>query len=210
MSIHAKLIASTTIIRKYKPIILVFLMAIVSLNVNAQSDTVRANNPREQTNRKNKVQPIKDTTTKKHSPKKAARLSAMLPGLGQAYNEKYWKIPVVYAALGTSTYFIINNNKEYKKYKKAYIARTDNDSSTVTSLKFTTENIKLRRDYYRRNLELSIVATVGIYVLNIVDATVDAHLFDFNVNENLSMRIEPEVNAFMPGRKGGLKISLYF
>ena len=210
MCIHFTLKTLTSIISQGKTIIMVLLMTMISLNVTAQSDTIRTTNPQEQPEQNNNVQLLKDTTTKKHSPKKAARLSALLPGLGQAYNKKYWKIPVVYAALGTSTYFIINNNKEHKKYKKAYIARTDNDSTTVTLLKYTTENIKLRRDYYRRNLELSIVATAGIYILNIVDATVDAHLFDFNVNENLSMRIEPQVNAFMPGHKGGFKISLYF
>ncbi|MGM0613726.1 MAG: DUF5683 domain-containing protein [Bacteroidota bacterium] len=188
---------------------MILLIAMFSINVNAQTDTIRTNDPQEQKKQRKDIKTAEDTT-KKQSPKKAARLSAMLPGLGQAYNEKYWKIPVVYAALGTSTYFIINNNKEYKKYKNAYIARTDNDSTTVTSLKFTTDNIKLRRDYYRRNLELSIVITAGIYVLNIVDAAVDAHLFDFNVNENLSMRIEPQANAFMPDHKGGLKISLFF
>lgn len=153
----------------------------------------------------------KDTTLYLHSPKKAARLSALLPGLGQAYNKKYWKIPVVYAALGTSTYFIINNNQEYQKYRNAYIARTDNDSTTVTSLRFTTENIRLRREYYHRNLELSVIITAGLYILNIVDAAVDAHLFYFDVSDDLSVRLQPEVRSFTPGRyNGGIKISLSF
>lgn len=156
---------------------------------------------------------VTDSVVQMHSAKKASRLSAMLPGLGQAYNKKYWKIPVIYGALGTSTYFIIKNNRDYQKYRNAYIARTDNDSTTFTSIKYTTENIRLRRDYFRRNMELSIIITAGIYVLNIVDAAVDAHLFYFDVSDDLSMRIEPQVNmnAIRPGQfNGGLKLSLYF
>ncbi|MFO8088109.1 MAG: DUF5683 domain-containing protein [Bacteroidales bacterium] len=159
----------------------------------------------------NKQNIAADSLTQMHSPKIAARRSAMLPGLGQAYNKKYWKIPVIYAALGTSSWFIVKNNRQYKKYRDAYIARTDNDSTTVTSIRYTTENIRLRRNYYHRNLELSIIITAGIYLFNIVDASVDAHLFYFDVSDDLSMRIQPEVNGFRPGHpSGGLRLSLYF
>lgn len=156
---------------------------------------------------------VVDTEVQMHFAKKASRLSAILPGLGQAYNKKYWKIPIIYGALGTSTYFIIKNNKDYQKYRNAYIARTDNDSTTFTTIKYTTDNIRLRRDFFRRNMELSIIITAGIYVLNIVDAAVDAHLFYFDVTNDLSMRIEPQVNmnTISPDRfNGGLKLSLYF
>lgn len=188
-------------------IMVIFIVLLAGKSANAQTNITN----KKETSELSNISPAtlqEDTTQKEHSPKKAARLSALLPGLGQFYNEKYWKIPVVYAALGTATYFIINNNKEYQKYKNAYIARKD--STKVTPLKFSTENIRLRREYYRRNLELSIMATAGIYVLNIVDAAVDAHLFYFNVSKDLSMRIEPQANAFMPNSNGGLKISLHF
>lgn len=157
------------------------------------------------------VTPGVDSTLRLHSPARAARLSAILPGLGQAYNRKYWKIPLVYAALGTSGYYIHQNNKKYQEYREAYIARTDNDTTTVTKIRYSTENIKQRRELYRRNLELSILITAGIYLLNIVDATVDAHLFYFDVSDNLSLKLEPEVRAFIPGRlNGGFRLSVFF
>ncbi|MCF8331016.1 MAG: hypothetical protein K9H84_01045 [Bacteroidales bacterium] len=186
---------------------LLFCFILVQQGISQKSNT-----PADTTNSDYKtVTPKKDTIVQLHSPKKAARLSAILPGLGQAYNKKYWKIPVIYAALGTSTYFIINNNREYKKYRNAYIARTDNDSTTVTSLRYTTENIRLRREYYHRNLEMSVIITAGLYILNIVDAAVDAHLFYFDVSDDLSVRLQPEVRGFAPGSyNGGIKISLSF
>lgn len=128
-------------------------------------------------------------------PRRAATLSAILPGLGQAYNQKYWKIPIVYAALGTSSYMIYSNNQQYSRYRDAYIARTDGDTATISTLPYTTENIRLRREYYRRNLELSVIITAGLYVLNILDAVVDAHLFHFDVSDDLTLNMTPEYKA---------------
>lgn len=186
-----------------------YILAGVLLLCVWQNATAQSTTPENKPQKKEAAQA--DSLTKEHSPGKAARMSAFLPGLGQAYNRKYWKIPIVYAALGVSTYYIIKNNNKYQKYRDAYTTRTDNDSTTTTNLKYTTKNLKLRRDFYRRNLELSIIITAGIYVLNIVDAAVDAYLYYFDVSDDLSMRIQPEVNAFSPGNfRGGVKLSLFF
>jgi hypothetical protein len=129
---------------------------------------------------------------KVHNPKKATLYSAILPGLGQAYNEKYWKIPVIYAGLATTGYFMYVNNVEYKRYKDAYKIRMDDDPNSIDEFdgKYNDQSLKNIRDYYRRNFELMIVATAAIYALNIIDATVDGHLKDFEVNDDISLRFD--------------------
>ncbi len=137
-----------------------------------------------------------DSTALKHSPKKAALYSALLPGLGQAYNKKYWKIPIVYAIGGVMGYFIIDNNKQYNRYKSAYLTRLDGDETTVDAFAgtYTDEDLRLLKNYYRRNRDLSYIVAGMVYVLNIVDASVDAHLFNFNVSDDLSLKISPAVS----------------
>lgn len=138
----------------------------------------------------------KKTLRENHSPRKATMLSAAFPGLGQAYNKKYWKMPIVYAGFGTLGYFIYTNNAEYKSFRDAYLYRMDDNPATVSDIKFknySDDGLKRGRDYYRRNLEVSWIFTGLFYVLNILDATVDAHLADFDVSENLSMKIEPQI-----------------
>jgi len=138
----------------------------------------------------------KKTLRENHSPRKATMLSAAFPGLGQAYNKKYWKMPIIYAGFGTLGYFIHTNNTEYKSSRDAYLYRMDGNPATISDIKFdgfADDRLKNRRDYYRRNLEVSWIFTGLLYVLNILDATVDAHLADFDVGENLSMKIEPQI-----------------
>ena len=124
------------------------------------------------------------------APSKAAFYSAILPGLGQAYNKKYWKIPIVYGAMGTSIYFYLDNNKKYHRYRDAYKRRlagfTDDEFSYLDNGRL----IQAQR-FYQRNRDLSMLITGLFYILNIVDANVDAHLLQFNVNDNLS--VNPEV-----------------
>jgi hypothetical protein len=131
-----------------------------------------------------------------HSPKKATIMSAILPGSGQAYNKKYWKIPIIYGGFAGLAYAISFNNKEYKIYKEAYKFRLDGDETTTDDYVgvYSNNDLTTLKDYYRRNRDLSIIGMGILYVLNIVDASVDAHLFDFNVNENLSMQIMPTSN----------------
>jgi hypothetical protein len=149
------------------------------------------------------------------SPAKAAFYSAILPGLGQAYNKRYWKIPIIYAALGTSIYFYVDNNKQYNRYRDAYKRRlagfTDDefwgDGSTPN-----ISNVGLTRaqDTYRRNQELSILITIGIYALNIIDANVDAHLLQFNVDDNLALKPHFEFNQLDATSNLGLTLDFKF
>jgi len=143
-----------------------------------------------------------------HSPRKATIYSAILPGLGQAYNKKYWKIPVIYLGFGTIGYFISWNNDKYQFNKTAYNHLVDSDPETkiyekIEALKYYDlnnpthfENFKdglvKRQDYYRRNRDLLIISIVGFYGLNIIDASVDAHLFDFDISDDLTMHWSPK------------------
>ena len=136
-----------------------------------------------------------------HSAHKATIYSFILPGLGQAYNKKYWKVPLVYAGFGFFTYMIINNSKEYKAYKigytyaKAVEANNPPDGfynpPNEYAEFYNLEQLKQGRDFYRRNMELSYILTGFWYLLNVVDASVDAHLFDFKVSQDLSLKVEP-------------------
>jgi hypothetical protein len=132
-----------------------------------------------------------------HSPKKAAMYSAILPGLGQAYNKKYWKIPLVYGGFATLGYFIRWNNKEYSTARQAYKDLTDKDPDTKSYMDLKqivyynlnnpadVANLKSglvsSQDYYRRNRDLLIIITVAFYGLNIIDASVDGHFFNFDI-----------------------------
>lgn len=152
---------------------------------------------------------------KEHSPTKATIFSACLPGLGQAYNRKYWKIPVIYAGFGVMTYFIVTNTSNYIDYKCAYIESANglkNGSYAYLVQRYTTDELQSGREYYRRNLEISILLTAVWYALNILDATVDAHLYTFNISDNLSMRVEPALlgTGVSQHPAGGLKLSLKF
>ncbi|MCX6268272.1 MAG: DUF5683 domain-containing protein [Bacteroidetes bacterium] len=110
---------------------------------------------------------------KEHSPTKATLMSVCLPGLGQVYNKKYWKIPVIYAGFGLMTYFIYTNADQYLNYKCAYIESyqgTMDGSYSDLVQKYSTADLLSAREYYRRNLEISILLTVVWYALNILDA----------------------------------------
>lgn len=122
-------------------------------------------------------------------PSKAAFYSAIVPGLGQAYNKKYWKIPLVYGAIGTSLYFYIDNNKKYHNYRDAYKQRLLGIPDKYDYL--DDSRLIAAQRFYQRNRDLSLLVTVGFYILNIVDANVDAHLIQFNVSDKLSF--QPDV-----------------
>jgi hypothetical protein len=148
---------------------------------------------------------IKDSVSFKRSnpdplgPSKAAFYSAILPGLGQAYNRRYWKIPLVYAALGTGIYIYIDNTNEYNRYRDAFKRRlagfTDDefydlndDNPEGSPPDVSDQALRDAQEVFQRNRELSLLITVGLYLLNILDANVDAHLQQFNVSEDLSFK----------------------
>jgi len=154
---------------------------------------------------------VSDTTIT-HSPQKATWMSAALPGLGQAYNKKYWKIPVIWAGLGGLGYSIHYNHSKYKTYSEAYLYRIDNDSTTIDSYpSFSSNYLQTLKNSYRRNMELSVVLTFALYAINIIDATVDAHLYDFDVSDDLSMTVKPvmisDYNGGIVTYNPGIKIT---
>ena len=154
---------------------------------------------------------------REYKPGKAALRSAILPGWGQIYNKKYWKLPIIYGAFAGLGYLISFNNKEYHNYNDALVARQDDDPETVDTEfagKYSDENLRSLSDYYHRNRDLSILLTVLVYSLNVMDAHVDAHLYSFDVSEDLSLHVDPVmvpasyygINTYRPG----LGISLKF
>ena len=142
--------------------------------------------------KRDSVKPVPPTP---HSPRKAAFYSAVLPGLGQAYNRQYWKIPLVYAALGITTGTFIINMDNYRTFRNAYRIRMDGNADTVDDYVglYSDNGLKFLRDAYREYVDYSVLVFVLAYGLNIVDATVFAHLKDFNMSDDLSMKIVPTV-----------------
>ncbi len=124
-------------------------------------------------------------------PRRAALLSAVLPGLGQAYNHKYWKIPVIYAGMGAFGYLFIANNKEYNYYRKNLVAVYDDDASTINTSGYSGEQLQLLKVQYRKNRDFGIIGMSLIYIFNIIDANVDGHLKTFDVSDDLSIHIDP-------------------
>ena len=133
-----------------------------------------------------------------HSPKKAAAMSAILPGLGQVYNKKYWKAPIIYAGLIGLGYAVKYNNDNFQTYRKAYVYRVDNKPETIDQYegRYSDDNLNTLQSYFQRNRDLSIVGCAAFYVINIIDATVDAHLFTFDVSDDLTLKIQPTTLAF--------------
>lgn len=132
---------------------------------------------------------LKSETIDPLRPAKAAFYSAVLPGLGQIYNKKYWKVPLVYAAIGTSTYFYIDNQKKYNLYRDEYKNRLEGGKSDSEFLARLTESqLTSAQKEYQRYRDLSALFIVGFYVLNIIDANIDAALSQFNVDERLAFK----------------------
>jgi len=161
------------------------------------------------------VEPPDSVREKEHSPTKATIMSACLPGLGQIYNRKYWKVPIIYAGFGVMTYFIYTNADEYLDFRCAYIESVNgitNGNYEDLVARYTQQELLSAVEYYRRNLEISVLITALWYVLNIVDATVDAHLFTYNISENLTLKASPELMLPVRGHlvQPGLKLCLNF
>lgn len=143
--------------------------------------------------KKNQPDTLQLKTVINHSPKKAALLSTFLPGAGQAFNRKYWKIPIIYGAFAGLGYLVLQNNTEYENYKQAYIYRTDNNKNTIDNFvgKYTDDNLITLKNSYQLSRDFAVIGVIAVYLLNIVDAAVDAHLYTFDVSDNLSLQIQP-------------------
>ena len=178
------------------------------------------------------VPEVKMKTAFKPDPTKAV-LYALVPGLGQIYNRKYWKLPIVYGGLMGCMYAITWNNKNYQDYSEAYSdivydqtnnrdnpdawhtswqELTSRDPSSLINDSNFSEQLKNRKDYFRRYRDLSIIIAVGVYALSIIDAYVDAQLFDFDISQDLSLHVEPTVTpkTSVTPRTYGLNCSFKF
>jgi hypothetical protein len=158
-------------------------------------------------------------TSYKPDPTKAVWLSALCPGLGQIYNHRYWKLPIVGAATAAMTYAISWNNKYYVAYTNAYIDYSDDDQNTNSfekllpnASKYNASNLttilKNRQQVYRRYRDLSIIGAVGVYIFCILDAYVDAQLYDFDVTPDLA--VHPSLKPCSFGGAKGVELSLSF
>ncbi len=182
---------------------------------------------------------ISVVSEKLHSPSRATIYEALVPGLGHIYNKKAWHLPITYAAFGTSVFFIVNNTKNFKKYKDAYadftvyldfrkqeaqfpmpmqepsyqrfrkILDADYKSFTGKQLEHFKKALKNRKDSYRRYRDLSYISLAAVYVLNIIWAAVDAHFFYYDVSDDLSLRIQPQM-LVMQDYKQGVAVNLVF
>ena len=153
--------------------------------------------------------------------KKATTLSTICPGAGQIYNKSYWRVPIVIGGLASTIYTIDWNNRGYQRFKTAYALRVDydnnpdkypNGSADEFRGNYTATFLKNLKDSYRRNRDLCILLTAGIYLLNIIDAHVDAHLQDYDISDDLSMNMEPYVGLTAVDSKPtvGVNLSLKF
>jgi Family of unknown function (DUF5683) len=140
--------------------------------------------------------PLRNFFTKNYpNPRKAALFSLLLPGAGQAYNRKYWKIPLVYGLLGGLGYLEYSNILQFREVRDTYRARVDGDPLTIPDPKYdrwSDATLRSNRDVAQRNLEVSSLILAGGYLLSVADAFVDAHLSTFDVSDDLSMNIRPQ------------------
>ena len=165
-----------------------------SLKLLAQPDTILLNTGR-------------DWATWRPNPKRAMWLAIVLPGAGQIYNRKYWKLPLVYGGVVGCAYAMRWNNQMYRDYSQAYMDLMDNDPNTQSYNQFLHLGVKIdetnidrdktlfknRKDRFRRWRDLSVFCMIGVYALSIVDAYVDASLSEFDISNNLSLRVEPTI-----------------
>ena len=141
------------------------------------------------------------------APAKAAFYSAVVPGLGQAYNKKYWKIPIIYAGIGTGIYFYNQNSKDYNRFRDAYKRRLagfqDDEFQGISD-----DRLIDAQKTASRNRDVSIIVSVAFYLLNIIDANVDAHLRQYNISDDLSLL--PNVNMDSLDKQANYGISFTF
>lgn len=164
---------------------------------------------------------LKGKAKKPHDPRKATIRSAIIPGWGQVYNKKYWKVPIVYAALGVTGYVFFDNIKTYREVRFAYNVTVSRDTASWDKVApylrvFVENNASSSLDNYRRefrrNIDYSVLVFLLFWGLNVVDATVDAHLKEFDVSPEISMKLKPLLpnNTYQLGVGNTAGLSLVF
>ena len=160
---------------------------------------------------------VEESVLKPHSPTKASLFSAVIPGLGQVYNKKYWKVPIIYAGLGAFTYYALEQHQLFDEKKTAYLGRIGGDTNHSDQYMdpgnfYSDASLLESLEINKRNRDLMIILDLVVYVLQIVDASVDAHLFYFNVSDDLSLHYRP--NFLFDDRTGkatgSLTVNLHF
>lgn len=156
-----------------------------------------------------------DSVVQDHSVRKAVIYSLVCPGLGQIYNKKPWKIPFIYGAGGTFMYYIVFNQMKYKKFRDAFFdQQITQESVIIDGARYSYENLGRGSEYFRRYRDLSVAGLAAIYLLNIVDAMVDAQFFYYDISDDLSLKVQPSViqNIGLAGPTSslGLRINLGF
>jgi hypothetical protein len=141
-------------------------------------------------------------------PKKATLLSAILPGAGQVYNDKSWKVPILYAGILTDLYFVNYNNRRYVSFRDALFALDRNEPNQFPSL--NRASLVRNVDYWRQNRDLTVLLLLGIYALNLVDANVDAHLSGFDISEDLALQVAPQLGTVSASNSMGVSLTLRF
>lgn len=171
-----------------KLLLIIFSFCFMALHAQVPDSTVNKNTAARDSFPKKTVQ--------KFDPRRATIRSAIAPGWGQIYNKKYWKLPLVWGALGTTAGIYFYNVKYYRSLKQAYIYRSDNDQNNDNLVdeefrNLSTESIRSYRNSFRQNVDYSVLFFILFWGLNVVDATVDAHLKAFDVSDDLSLQIKP-------------------
>jgi hypothetical protein len=180
-----------------KKALLILLSFCFAFPILAQNDSL--------SNAKDSVALAKAEKKRNYSePRKASIMSACLPGLGQAYNRKLLKIPIIYAGLGGFGYMFVVNNEQYNFYRKNLIREADGDPNTINTTRYDQNQLQTQKIIYRKRRDIAAVGIVIIYILNIIDANVDAHLKTFDVSDDLSLRIEPWQSSYYTGNSFGI------
>lgn len=128
----------------------------------------------------------------KKGPRTASILSAIIPGAGQVYNRKYWKVPIIYAGLGGLSYVFLNSQKEYTYYRTNLINEADGDANTINDSGYDQSQLQVEKLRFRKYRDLSAFGLIAVYAINIIDANVDAHLKSFDVSDDLSLQFKPK------------------
>lgn len=189
-----------------KSVLAVFIL--IYFNISGQRDTLQ-------------LKPVpRDTiefksSAKRYDPNRALLLAAIFPGAGQVYTKKYWKLPLVYGGLGGTAYAINFYQEGYLKFRGELFYNLSNGLQSESSLNpntgFTTSQLRTIVDRYRRERDFMIIVMVGVYVLQMIDAHVDAHLKEFDLNPNFHVRLEPSFNNdLLTGRTGGIALKFRF
>ncbi len=164
-------------------------------------------------NSKNDPRLTDSAKTKALVPKRAAMLSALVPGLGQHYNHDYWKMGLIYAGLGTAVYFFQDNYRNYNKYRSIYAGRT-NVNNTHYSDEYTgiysDDQIQQLQKYYKRNLDMTVLLTAVGYLAQLAEALASNHMKGFDISEDLSMKIKPSVIMTPDGPSAGMGLVFNF